>query len=230
MSKPFFRRVHSAGVLFVLGLALIGWPAIGHSALIGGFDSELLLPLNPNNLADKTGVRVLNKSTSGGEVSVELLPGKFDDTLLLPDGFLLLDNTLRVASTLLPGGRRIRARMDFGRFGGRAGIRKLGIRANSIRLLRADLRKGRWIRAVDSIRKRADAEIRFLTEGRADFVLGHHGIDKQNQFVWAVLDTSETQLFAIGGIAIPAPPAWLLLLTGSGLMLVALKRRRRDTR
>ena len=191
---------------------------------IGGIGSELDLKLDP---VFETGVLVKNLSQDieTADIGIELLGGPNPFNLVVPDGFVLLDNTLKVNSGLLPGGRRLRARMDLGRYGGRASLRQQGIRINSLRLLRADFDSGRWIRAVDAIREKRRADIRFLTAVRADFVLGHYGIDPQQDFVWAVLDTSGEQFFAIAGLrAVPLPAAGLLFLAGSGLLLAFSRR------
>lgn len=233
------RRMAHPFRIVCSSLLLLGWQGAGHAnpILIGSQDvplgTEAVIDLRNVNSGDETGVRVKNLTQDGDNksVSVNLIPGPSDLGFQLPGGFVLLDNTLLVTSDLtIPGGRRIRARLDFGRYnGGRAGIRAMGVRFNSIRLLRADFARQRWIPAVDSIRKRAEADIRFLTGIRANFVLGNHGIDTQNEFVWAVVDTAGDQYFAIGGTsAIPLPAAWLLFLTGSGMLALVARRRRSD--
>lgn len=225
--------------ILLSGLLLLGWqgavnanPIQIGSQIVVPFETETVIDLSNVNLGDDTGVRVKNLTQDGNDksISVELIPGASDLGFQAPDGFVLLDNTLHVTSNLTPGGRRIRARMDFGRYnGGRAGIRAMGVRFNSIRLLRADFNTRRWIPAVNAIRDQSIVPIRFLTGIRANLALGHYGIDKQNEFVWAVLDTAGEQFFAIGGLsAIPLPAAWLLFLTGSGMLVLVARRRRSE--
>ena len=215
------------------GLLLAAWQPVATANFfdvpIGPGGSELLLDIGDG---DESGVRIQNLGPTGGQVTVELLPGAKDFNLSLPQGFLLLDNTLHVTSNLLPGGRRLRARMDFGRYG-RAGIRALGIRVGSLRLLRADITGGRWIRATDSIRRfdfnqqRVLIERRFLRGLRVDPKIGNYGIDFQKEFAWAVVNTSGNQVFALAGLkAIPLPAAWILFLSGSGLLMWIGRRRR----
>ena len=174
--------------------------------------------------ADDTGVLIENLTDKEGEVSMELLPG-LPDGLETPEGFKLLDNSLYVNSSLTAGGRRIRARMDYARFG-RAGLREMGIRANTLRLMRADFKSARWIRAVRSIVDIGRAEIRYLGGRQPSYILGHHGFDEKNEFVWAIMDSSGEQYFAIAGLtAVPIPAAWLLFITGSGLLYITGRRR-----
>ena len=63
-----------------------------------------------------------------------------------------------------------------------------------------------------------------ISDGRADLTLGHFGIDSARQTVWAVLDTSGEQLFAIGARRVPEPVGWLLLVTGAACF-AGLRRR-----
>ena len=182
---------------------------------------------------DDTGIRVLNLAPQGGKVKVSIESGARDFNLALPDGFLLLDNTLHVTSDLQPGGLRLRPRLDFGRYGGRAGIRARGIRVGSLRVLRADFASGRWIRAIDSIRaldfnrERVLVERRFLRALKTEPVIGNYGIDLQKEFAWAVVNTSGDQYFALGGLGqVPLPAAWMLFLSGTGLLAWSARRRR----
>lgn len=164
--------------------------------------------------SDDTGFQVLNLSDVAGSVSMTQLDALPPLNVSAPKGFKLLDTSLLVSSTLPAAGRRLQIRYDFGRYN----LRRAGIRAGSLRLMRADIRMGRWMPAIRAIRDLQRADIRFIDGGRADLKLGHYGIDHQNQYVWAVLDTSADQYFAIAGKPIPLPAAGALLFSGLGVL------------
>lgn len=180
--------------------------------------------------SDDTGIKVQNFSANETYFTFDLLAERPTSLPPAPSGFILLDETLKVVSESLAGERLMRIRLDYGRYG-RAGLRRLGIRADTIRLLRADLRRGRWVPAPRAIRDLGRADVRFLRGIRA-FTLGHHGVDQQNEFVWAIVDSrgdekfDNAQFFAIGGLSnIPLPAAWLTFLTGAGLLGLLVRRR-----
>ena len=215
-------------LLLLFGASLSGWSQVGHAMKITATPGQAtLLDLGDATDADDTGIKILNREQTPFDVEIELLANDPVLNLPTPDGFVLLDNTLRVTPTNPAGKRRIRIRMDFGRYL-RAG-RIAGIRADSIRLLRANERfSGRWLPAVRRINEQRIADIRYLrTLEDEDFVLGHHGIDLKRQFAWAITDTGGTQYFAIGGVVVPLPAAWLLFLSGSGLLMIVSRKRRK---
>lgn len=223
MTQPRFRS--RAAIIALLSAATIGAHAGAAFAAPVQFapgDVKSVL-LDPNDTS--TGVRIDYQSGQGGQVDVQQL--SIGQTPLLsglqaPSGFRLLDTTLFVDSTLTSGARRIRARIGYRR----ADVRALGIRANSLRLLRADIAGGRWLRAVSRIRDQGRATIRYLPATAATLRLGNHGFDAVNKSVWAVTDLKGSQYFAIGGLnAIPLPAAWILFLSGSGLLLLLNRRR-----
>lgn len=172
--------------------------------------------------SDFTGLQLLNLSDVGGSVSLATMNQLPNLDLKQPQGFKLLDLTLQVNSTLPAAGRRLQIRFDYGR----ANLRRAGIRAGSLRLLRADIRAGRWLPAVRAIRDGRRADIRYITGG-ADFKLGHFGNDTDKQYVWAVLDSSGDQLFAIAGKPVPLPAAGVFLASGLGALILSARRRRR---
>ena len=228
-----FTNVAALALFLLFGATLLAWSQGGHAAPITGIASPgqpILIDWSGQADNDATGVKILNQEVSGDNgISIELLPNNPLQNLLKPEGFVLLDNTLRVTSTNSAGKRRMRIRMDFGRYGGRAGLRDLGIRANTIRILRADRASGRWVRAVRRINEKRFADVRYLRALRADFVLGHHGFDRDKQFAWAVTDTRGDQYFTLAGLAnVPVPAAWLLFVSGSGLMWLVTRKRRQS--
>ena len=133
-----------------------------------------------------------------------------------------MDGTLSVQSNIPAGELRVRYRMEYLR----ADLRRTGVRANSIRMLRRDVPGARWVRATNSIRRQTP--IRYLRDERADFVLGHHGYLREKRYVWAVMDVNSE--YAIGGavpVGVPLLIPILLIATGAGIGLLGLKSLRR---
>ena len=215
------------GVRSALGIALVLWAgAVLPVAIDPGQDLTILLDSGNDN----TGVRILNQSDTGGEVTLQQVSIGGEDklkNLQAPAGFRLLDNSLFVQSTLPSGKRRAGIRIGYERLG-RAGIRRAGIRIGSLRLLRADIARERWLPAQERILDQGRANIRRI-RGLATLRLGNYGLDRDRQNVWAVTDLGGNQYFAIGGLAaVPLPAAWLLFLSASGALFLVTRRRDRQ--
>jgi len=213
--RSVFYRVTTAVLVSIIGIGL----SISTQA------APVVVNLPGQSDTGDTGFLLENLSSEKGEPTVEIFSG--DLNYAIPQGFVLLDTTLHVKPDLKAGKRRIRARFDYGRYGGRAGIRKLGIRANTLRLLRADSVSRRWVRAGNGIRA-TNLGIRY---GRTTLagLLGQQGLDTKNEVVWAVLDTKGEQFFALAGLSnVPLPAGWLLFMTGSGLLLLVSRKKSRS--
>lgn len=190
-----------------------------------GPQSEISVDLSgdPNDEND-TALRLKNLSNTAGTVSIEYLPGPpliQGDTIQA--GFELVDGTLEVSSDLQPGMLRARYQIEYGV----RRVRQAGVRANSLRPMRHDLRSGHWRRAVGAIRRVSGADLRFLRAQEADFVLGHHGFSSEKSYVWAVVDVNSR--YAVGGLsaqAVPALPPLMLVVAGVGLIGLGLYRLR----
>jgi len=174
-----------------------------------------------------TGWRLFNSSNLAAKIEWSWLPGP----ALLPNdtvqqGFALVDGTLLVQSDIAPGELRARYRVEYD---ARA-VRRAGIRANEVRLMRRNSQSGRWARAVRAIDARG-VRGRYLPRMEADFDLGHHGYSEAKSYVWAVVDVNSR--YAVGGPLAGAPIPALgplgLLAVGAGLLGVTgweLRRRR----
>jgi hypothetical protein len=186
---------------------------------------ETLIDLsgNPQD-ADDTALRIKNLSANTGIVSVEFDPqaglGPGDS---VASGFALLDGTLIVSSDIPPGELRARYRVE----ASARAYGRVGIRANEGRILRRNVRTGRWRPAIRALEGRAN--VRYLRDARADFVLGHHGFSKDAEYVWAVVDVNSR--YAAGGKAVPAVPLLgplALVGLGAALLVAAVRTRRAE--
>lgn len=104
----------------------------------------------------------------------------------------------------------------------RTGEIRFGRFARSLRILRYDKPEARWRPARDAVAGRA--EIRFLPGRRADFTLGHHGVDLQNDLVWTV--QGDGGAYALGFEIVPEPGTFGMFVTGA-LLLGCLEASRR---
>jgi len=218
MVGQFVRAVMRTGFHGFVSLLLLG-VAMSANANPQEFPLEPLeealidLSGNPQD-ADDTALRIKNLSANPGLVSVEFDPKAGlgpNDTVA--SGFALLDGTLIVSSDIPPGELRARYRVESrARALGRAGIR-----ADGARMLRRDVRTGRWRPAIRALESRAN--VRYLRDTRADFELGHHGFSKDAEYVWAVIDVNSR--YAAGGSAAPSVPLLgPLALVGLGAALL----------
>jgi hypothetical protein len=222
------RAVMRTGLHGLVSLLLLG---VATSADAGPQEFELepleetLIDLSgdPQD-ADDTALRIKNLSANPGLVSIEFDPkaglGPSDS---VASGFALLDGTLIVSSDIPPGELRARYRVEAdARALGRAGIR-----ADGARMLRRDVRSGRWRPAIRALEGRAD--VRYLRDARADFELGHHGFSEDAQYVWAVIDVNSR--YAAGGrVASSVSLFGPLALVGLGvaLLVTAVRTRRSE--
>lgn len=172
---------------------------------------------------DETGFQIYSDpENSEGQVVVDWIP---TPDAQIDNGFVLLDNTLRVQTDLTAGSYRLGLRRAFVR----SNIRAAGIRARSLRVFRLrqiGREQVRWeaVPAYKRIAKRGRADIRRIF-GRSTFKLGNYGIALQDQYAWSVIDNGG--YFAIGGLMVPEPSTWVLLGTGlTGLYLTRRGRRK----
>jgi len=192
-----------------------------------GAGDRLLLDGNGNllNELSRTGIQITNLWNDSGQVSVELLQGpaaqKGDE---VARGFVLLDNTLRVHSDIPIGEQRVRVRMGYRR----ADLRRLGLRAGSVRLMRRRVlgrRAARWLPAVQAATGRAGIRFARTSPLRVPGRVGNYGFEADQQFVWAIVDRNSD--YAVGARLVPEPASVGLL--GMGLLALFVGGRyRRD--
>lgn len=196
------------------------------AALVGGGQEATIdLSGDPQD-GDDSGVRMLNLTQAPGQLGAVLLAGdpRLPGDTVQP-GFELIDGTLVVHSDVAAGELRARYLIEYD---ARA-VRRAGIRADQVRLMRRDSVSGRWGRAVRAIQGRAIR--RYLPRMRADFELGHHGYSDTQSYVWAVVDVNSR--YAVGGplaTSLPALAPVGLVALGAALLSVTgreLRRRRR---
>ena len=187
----------------------------------GGGNATTIPPGQETTLFDPlpAQVRIKNLSSQAGEISLEGIPGtplRSGQTVV--GEFVLLDGTLRITSNIAQGEKRVRIRMGYNP----TRVRSSGLRERSVRLMRLDARRARWQPAFRAIRNVGRVDIRRL-QGRADFVLGHYGVDLLGRDAWGVVDV--TSDYAVGALPIPEPLSLSCLAAGGVLLLLSHKRR-----
>jgi len=229
------RFVRPRPVLALVIVALLGWStatAQQNSATIGPASSgedEALIRAFPNT-DDETGVWFKNLSDQSGAVSVQVsdasLPAvqaTIGSPFQLP--FVMIDNTsLEIGSAAFPDGeKRLGIRMEYNpRI-----VRRRGLRMDSLHLMKFDRVREQWAPAIFSIRKFPRTGIRFFPNAPADQTLGHFGINPNENYVWATIDTNG--LYGIGGV-VPEPAALSLICAAGGIVVLACRPRRNVAR
>ena len=207
-------------------VALLSQVASTHNTYAQSFISDPIAPeqeifftLSTGQSDDDTAIRFRNLSPASGEIQAERV---FGPTLgqgqTVAEGFVLLDNYLRIATDIPQGQKRMLVRMEVDL----REVRARRIRADSLRIMRFDENTRHWGRAIRAIRDgRARQNARFI-RGRAQFFLGRYGIDPIRRTVWATVDV--TSSYAIGGIPVPEPMALMCFSSGAGLLLLSRRR------
>lgn len=168
---------------------------------------------SPTVLSEKSGSRVLHFQPN---VIGELTLGFLEDSdprrsAPTPDRLRIIDNTL-LSYDYVPGIRAndpLQIRIGFSGRAIRAGLRRLGVRADRLRALRYDDVRARWIRASTLRRASGDPLKAQITAPQP--------------LVWAVTDNSSA-LFSVAALtAIPEPAT--LALGSLGLLALGWRRR-----
>lgn len=209
-------------------VAAAGTIALDRTDALGipiGSGESLLLDGSGNltNELTRTGVYITNNWSETGEVTVQFVEGaplqKGDQ---VAPGFALLDGTLVVHSSIPVGEQRVRVRMGYRR----ADLRRVGLRAGSVRLMRRALgrRAVRWLPAVQAATGRAGIRFARTSPLRAPGRVGNYGFDGERAFVWAILDRNSA--YAVGARLVPEPASLGLFAAGLGALFLSARYRR----
>ena len=174
--------------------------------------------------ADNTGITLWNRSDAPATVSIEYLPVNPPGDP--PEGFLLLDGTLRVDTGALGDGD---LRMLVVREYDPVRARRKRLKRERMSVMRRDRARAKYRRARCLVRpmltrkKRLVAEIRLALRRKEAGLLGSRGIDLTNTCVWAVVDKSSD--FVAGGEVIPEPVSLACVVGGLGVLVLGRRRR-----
>lgn len=210
-------RILPKGLLLSLVLATVATadPIVVNLGPSGGANDEAVVSLS-NQADDDTGVRVRNKGQQTGSISIERLPGPPANSSTIgspyPTPFQMIDQTLvRINSTGIPAGDlRVQVRIEYGR----GMLRRLGLREQTMHVMKLDPRRRTWFPAVFA--NGAGVPLQFLPGRSADFVEGHFGIDLRRRYAWVVNSTQSD--YSLAG-AVPEPVSAALVLLGTFALL-----------
>ena len=192
-----------------LGVALL---AIAGAACGAGIRSFYI-----DEAASPTGYTIEAEWEATGLPSAYWDDGTPVDLAAAPQGFELLDGTLAIATSIPDGQMKLQVRVAYDPLE----LRAQGGRAQKPPVLMRRTQVGqdmRWRPITDLIRVRGLRARRRI--GPADFMLGHYGVDWDNEYVWAVIDVPGT--FTVG---VPEPVSLLCLAGGIGMLVLRRPRR-----